>query len=464
MLSKATRQCALALVLLAAAGLRHHLVWGASGSDAFHLRHWLDAAETGCLLGFAWFGARGWLLAIEAVQRRTPGLRALVLASLPLLLLAVLAPPFLSADVADYVMRGRVLALHGGNPYVRMASDFPDDPFLAFGDAGWKRFPLPYGPLVADLQGGLAWLGAQATFLPAKAQFVLSVGLFKLVFAAALLASALLARSIAARLRGGDGDIAFATVAFSPLLLNEAVAQAHNESLLLLTTMLAVDCCLAGRNGRGIVALGLGALTKIVPSLLGPLFVAQSLRARRLPAMLTGSIVVALLVALAWWRFYRDPGSLEFLRRQSAVTGASLPWAVGSLTGIGTAGPVTIGRVLVVAILSGAVVWYWRAGTGQRLVAAAAATMAAMACLGLGGFGPWYHVWWAPLALLGERGWLHRYAVAVSASSPLCYVMWTSARRFDDVHQWVVLAMGIVLPALLASRSPRGDRRVDVVT
>lgn len=466
-LSAAHRTCALGLLLLAAAGFRHHLVWGESAPFGFLLRPWLDAGETLCLLGFAWFGARGWLRAVASVRDNPPGLPALLRLSLPLLLLAVIAPPFLSADVADYVLRGRVLALHGGNPYVHVAADFPHDPMLGFGDTAWKRFPLPYGPLLADMQGAVAWLADRiGGALPVRAQFVLAVVLLKLAFAAALVASALLARGIHRRLRGGDGDAAFVAVLWCPLLLNEALVSAHNESLLLLTILGAVHAAVCGRAGIAAFALGLGVLTKVVPALLAPLLLAFALRTGRGRSFVAGAAAALVVAAFETLRYFLDPGALDFLSRQSGVICASIPWATAHLLGVEVAFPLAAGRAATLAIAAALTIRIWRRTDAAELPGAAAAALAAMACLGLAGFGPWYHVWWVPLALLHGRGFVHRFAVAAACSSPLAYVCWTATRRLDAWHEVLVLTMGVLLPAgyaVLASRertqrSAREDR------
>lgn len=455
-LPAAHRACAFGLLLLAAAGFRHHLVWGEGAPFGFPLRPWLDAGETLCLLGFAWFGARGWLWAVASVRDKSPGLPALFRLSLPLLLLAVIAPPFLSADVADYVLRGRVLALHGGNPYVHVAADFPHDPMLGFGDTAWKRFPLPYGPLLADVQGTIAWLADRiGSALPPRTQFVLAVVLLKLVFAAALVASALLARGIHQQLRGGDGDVAFVAVLWCPLLLNEAVASAHNEALLLLTILGAVHAAVHGRAGVAAFALGLGVLTKIVPALLVPLLLAFSIRTGRGHRFLLGTAGALVVAGVEALRYFRDPGALDFLSRQSAVTCASIAWAATSLSGIDLAIPLAVGRAATLAIAAAVTIRIWRRADAAELPGAAAAALAAMACLGLAGFGPWYHVWWVPLALLHGRGFVHRFAVAAACTSPLAYGYWTAARRLDSWHEVLVLTMGILLPAAWAALAPR---------
>lgn len=449
-LQRAARLILFGLVLLLLAGLRHHLVWGESPRLPFSLRPFLDVAETACLVGFAWLGARGWWSGMHAVRDASPGVRALLRASVPLLVVAIAVPAFLSADVADYVMRGRVLALHGGNPYVQVATEFPDDALLRFGDASWKDFPLPYGPLLAVLQGGVAWLGHCFALLPPLAEYLLTVVLFKVVFAACLVMSALVARDVATRLRPGDGDVAFIAVLWNPLLLNEGLATAHNEPVVLLAILLAVRAALALRLGSSAVALGLGVLAKIVPVLLAPLLCVWAVRHRRIGALLAGALGALALGALACWVFFRDPGALDFIARQSGVTLASLVWAAEELFGIPAAAGLAAGRAFVLLVAAIATVRVWRAPTGERLVHGAACVLAAMACCGLGGFGAWYHVWWIPLALLAGDGFVRRFAIAVTVLSPLGYVVWTGLRTLDARHEAAQLLMGVILPASIA--------------
>jgi hypothetical protein len=444
LLRRAAWQAVLALALLAVAGLRHHLVWGGS------LRWVFDVLETGCLCGFAWFGACAWLAAMRIVSDGSPGLRQLILLSLPILAMAVAVPAFLSADIVDYAMRGRVLALHGGNPYTQMATDFPDDPFLMFGDSAWKQFPLPYGPLVADLQGVVAWLANLCSFLPAKAEFLLAAALFKAVFAASLLACACLARDICRHLGRSDHDVAFVAVLWNPLLLNEGIATAHNESLVLLTLLIALRGALVGRGAVSGFSLGLGVLTKIVPVLLGPVLLVWAMRRRQLLGFAIGGCSSLVLLGLYYLRFFDEPGALDFLQKQSGVVGASPAWAIATVLGIDTPNVLTVGRGIVVVVVLVMSVQLWRRPEPEQLLHASAAILAAMVCFGTGHFGPWYHIWWIPLAMIGRPGFLQRFALVATVTAPLCYVAWTSARILDERHEWVQLSMGLLVPAVVA--------------
>jgi hypothetical protein len=455
-----------AQLLLVAAGLRHHLVWGESERWPW-LLPLLNAGEALCVVGFAALGGLAWWRGMQAVGHGAVPLRRLVWLSLPILLAAVLVPPFLSMDPIDYVVRGRVLAIHGANPYVQVANDFPDDPFLAFGDAPWKGFPLPYGPIVANLQGAIAWLAHRFEFLPRPGELVVAITLFKLVFAGCLLGAALVARRIAVLVAPGSEDRCFVAVLWNPLLLNECVANAHNEPLLLLSMLVAVGAVLRSRAGTAAFALGVGVLTKIVPVLLGPLLLVQAVRQRRVLAFVGGVAAAALLLALFWWQFFRAEGSLDFLRRQSSQNAASLLWSVQQLFGIDDARWLLWpGRALVVVVVGVGAVRLWQRPEPRVLLLAAAATMLTLVVCGLTLHGPWYHVWWLPFALLTGRGFLYRAACIASVSAPLGYLVWAAARTHDHASQWLTVTMGLLVPllgALLGARRRRRDRG-DAVT
>lgn len=448
-----------AQLLLVAAGLRHHLVWGESARWPW-LLPLLNAGEALAVVGFVGLGGFAWWRGMRAVDHERPPLRRLVLLSVPILVAAILVPPFLSMDPIDYVVRGRVLAIHGANPYVQVGNDFPDDPFLAYGDAPWKGFPLPYGPIVANLQGLLAWIAHWFRFLPGPGELIVAITLFKLVFASCLLGAALVAHRIAAVVAPGSEGRCFVGVLWNPLLLNECVANAHNEPLLLLLLLLAVGASLQSRAGTAAVALGLGVLTKIVPILLGPLLLVQAVKQRRVPAFAAGVAVAGALAAMSWWQFFRADGSLDFLRRQSSQNAASLLWSLQQLLGIDDArGLLWAGRVLVVAVVGVGAVRLWQRPEPRVLLLAAAATMLTLVACGLTLHGPWYHVWWLPFALLTGRGFLFRAACIVSVSAPLGYLVWAAARRHDDASQWLTVTMGLLVPMLgaLPWRGARGD-------
>jgi hypothetical protein len=455
-----------AQLLMLGASLRHHYVWGESASMPW-LLPLLNTGEALAVVLAAALGAFAWWRAMAKAEAEAPSLQRLLWFSLPLLLAAVVVPPFLTADPIDYVVRGRVLAVHGENPYVTVATAFPDDPFLAFGDKAWKGFPLPYGPVLANVQGAVAWL-AHLLPLPPRGELIAALLLLKLLFGGALLLAATsLARWVEATAGAAAAARTFVAIAWNPLLLAEGVANAHNDPLLAACLAIAVLAAQRGQFARGTFALGLGVLTKVTPLVAVPLLAVQALGRRQLRGLLLGGLATAALAALFYLQFFRVDGAFDVMRRQGELHGASLAWALHEATGAPLATFVTIGRVFVVLVVGLGMLRLWRErGTPTRstpnddaLPRTFAAALAALACCGAGLFGVWYHLWWIPLALLGRGTFLARFAVAASCTSLLAYVPWTFARRLDAPAQWANVLAAVLLPLALAFACGRRTER-----
>jgi hypothetical protein len=431
------------------AGLRHHLVWGGDLAWA------LNVAEAGALVVAAAVGSVAWWRAMAVVDPATDA-RTLLRWTLPLVAVALLAPPFLTTDPIDYVVRGRVLAVHGANPYVQVANDFPQDPFVQFGDRGWKDFPLPYGPVLANVQGAIAWLADLAP-LPPRGQLFVAIALCKLLFAAALLVTA---RALAGIAAAGAQARTFLAIAWNPLLLAEGVANAHNDPLLTACLALAVAAAARARFGAATLAIGLGTLTKIVPIVAAPLVAVRALRERRLLPMLGGAMAVVAAAALFWWQFFRDPAAFGVASRQAELSSASIAWAVRELTGAPLGWLVGAGRAVVVALVAVGCLRLWRLAPafdrrGERLATEIAIVMLALGCVGSALFTVWYHVWWLPLAFAGHSPFLRRLGIATTCVALLAYLPWTLARRLDVVAQVCTLVCAVLLPFALALGWPR---------
>lgn len=445
-----------ALLLLVGAGLRHHLIWGKFAGIPW-LPTALNVLEGACLCAFTAISAVVWWRAMALVDGcHVEGAKLLRL-SMPILIAAILVPCFLTADPVDYVMRGRILSLHGGNPYRDVALDYPTDPFVAFGDRGWKSMTLPYGPLVANLQAAIAWL---ANLLPVspRAELISALLLFKAVFAAALIGCAMVAARIAEFVRPGSAAYAFVAVLWNPLLLNDCLASAHNDSLVLLCVLLAVLAAMATRAATMVVALCLGAMTKIVPVVLGPTLFVHAVRNGKLSRLVLGSVVSAVLIGVFYLQLFAEVGLGAIWQRQNELQGASLWWGVHELTGVSLSALTTVGRGLVLLWVSVCCVRLWRRPEPAELLFVSASSLLMLAVFGAALFGTWYHVWWLPLGLLLDRGYMYRAAVCVTVTSSLAYLMWSSMRRFDGPSQVWIVAVGVVLPLLAAVRWPRQAR------
>ncbi len=192
--------------------------------------------------------------------------------------------PITSLDVYDYIALGRITGVHGGNPYVRSAGDYPLDPFMAY--ASWQEATSPYGPLWETLVGILCRLVGN--------RLLTNLLVFKGLALAGFLISVFLIAAILRRTapeRALAGTLLFA---WNPLVLLEAMANAHNDPLVA-ALLLGAFWVLASHlnrtlqdkaqepssdrrfwswvNGCGaLIILGAAVLVKLIPLLFLPLF------------------------------------------------------------------------------------------------------------------------------------------------------------------------------------------------
>lgn len=145
-------------------------------------------------------------------------------------------------DLYDYIARGRIAGVHGGNPYLHPPNDYPDDPFMAY--ASWGHETSAYGPLWETVSALLSYVAGDTLWA--------NVLVYKgLILASYLLSVALIAAMLrrVAPERALAGTLLFA---WNPLILLEGVANAHNDLLMVVLFLggLWMLSRLAGRTGQ----------------------------------------------------------------------------------------------------------------------------------------------------------------------------------------------------------------------
>jgi hypothetical protein len=180
-----------------------------------------------------------------------------------------------SLDVYDYIARGRITGVHGGNPYVQTPAQYPGDPFMEY--ASWKDKTAAYGPVWEVLSGFISRFAGDHLWPNMVAHKAIALVSY---FACVLAIAAILQR--VAPHQALAGTLLFA---WNPLILLEGVANAHND-LLMMALILGALWALGkaeepssdDRTRRlaygalGIILLWLAVLIKFVPILLLPLF------------------------------------------------------------------------------------------------------------------------------------------------------------------------------------------------
>lgn len=438
---------AICLLLQLVASIRHFFFWGGGYAEVLH------GFELASLLlgaaGVLWVQTRALRLPAAALRERD-ALRG----GLMLCLCATLLLPSLSEDVFAYLVRGRVLSVHGANPYTHLASEFAAiDPTVAHIKA-WADFPLPYGPLAAIYQGAVAWLVEQPGWLPWQARFWLGVYAFKLIHALALVACARVVAGMVAERDAAARARAVVLLLWNPFLLLEVAASGHNDVLMTLPLLLAFAAARRDRHGAAAFWLITSAQLKFVSLVLVPLFFVFAWRRGDGRASALGGGLGAALFAALGLAFWHEPGALAFLSKQTTQFVTPLHAALNGMFGLEHAAAVratTLGLTAIVAVLVAI-----RVRRFETLVSGSIVVVATLLLVGLPAAFVWYHLWWAPLAPLAPLA-ARRVLGCLALCAPLAYAPVLLTRTwspFTVAWQWT---WSFVAP-LLALRAPRATR------
>jgi alpha-1,6-mannosyltransferase len=341
----------------------------------------------------------------EALRGRV-AVRAVAVAGVAALAIAVAAPLLLSRDVYSYAAYGREYALHGANPYVTPPSAFPADPLFRVVSPEWRGTRSVYGPAFTLISAALAklWSGSPGATVLA----------FKVLAGLAMAGAAGLAAGAAGRWgRPERRALAVALVALNPVIVVHTVGGGHNDALVGLG--LAAAAWLAapppaarGRAPAVTAVLAVASLVKIVAAIPLALWIWSEVRTAPPGSRLrtlgqhagVAAVVAAVLTAplFAGWRSVTAVANLA--SRQGWASGARLvARGVEAVTGAGVA------RLVYVAFLAAFALAVWAlerratdphpARWGRALVLFALFAPYLL---------PWYVAWFVPvLALIDDR-------------------------------------------------------------
>jgi hypothetical protein len=266
-----------------------------------------------------------YLLSLIVLQRvasraRMAALIVLVAAGIFQLTLLYL-PGLFSQDVFSYIAYGRLSATYDLNPYVWPPSVIPRDGVLPWVAPVWRGYAAPYGPLWLEVQlamsrvmGGMS-IEDQALGYRYLANALLAVNLVLLW--AILKRTTLLSRA--------QRVTALAALAWNPLMLFEASANAHNDVLMVTASLVAL-LVLARRPFVAGASFLSGALIKYLSGP-GVVWVGVALLAhatssrRRLLRIGVLVAVCAIVVLAATWPWLELPDSLDPLIEETAYVG-----------------------------------------------------------------------------------------------------------------------------------------------
>lgn len=143
---------------------------------------------------------------------------------------SLVAYPFLSHDLFNYMFDAKILTFYHANPYLHSALDFPHDTWVRF--MHWTHRTYPYGPVflgITLLPSYLSW-----------GKFILDLLFFKMLWAGLYF--------LAIRHLSKHDTRAALFVATSPLVIIEGLVNNHNDFIAVALGLLALSMSLAYRK------------------------------------------------------------------------------------------------------------------------------------------------------------------------------------------------------------------------
>ena len=359
---------------------------------------------------------------LRAVRQATPhDWRPLLIGAVVIHVVAALALPLTSNDLFSNLAYGRV-ALQGGNPYLVGPSSLPaDDPFSVLVGARWVHTPIVYGPLITLLDSVVVRTGGVIPSLIAYKALLLGCSLGVVGFAW------LVCRG---RRDPNDAVATFVLVSWSPVLVWEISAQAHNDGLPVLALAAGIWTGLRERRLLTTLFFAIAVFAKFAAAPVLALHLALLLRRSPGRALLLGIIaagVGVLLFAPYWQGFATLRGPLLAAGGAPGRTARSLVDLACLVAGqVGATPEITTYRVLSLAgfplLAALGVRALFRVRCFEDVVHHSLLVLLAWNLV-TPWFQPWYVTWLLPLVLL-ERDPRLRWTVAVySALSTAQYIL-----------------------------------------
>jgi alpha-1,6-mannosyltransferase len=176
--------------------------------------------------------------------------------------------PVDSNDIFDYIIRARMTAHYGANPFYRVPAEFPTDPFQAYN--GWDRIPSAYGPLWELIAAAGAWIGGNAATY--RDTLIGNVLVFKRIAVLGYAGTALVIGLILRRHAPERALVGVVLFAWNPLVIYAFTAgNGHNDAVMAFFLVLGCYWLLRRRFTLAALAQTAGALVKFVSILLVPI-------------------------------------------------------------------------------------------------------------------------------------------------------------------------------------------------
>lgn len=312
--------------------------------------------------------------------------------------------PLDARDIYDNIFHGRIVGVHGANPFHDLISRFPNDPFFKY--PWWKNSPSAYGPLWEALAGVTARLAGDGIIANILA-FKILPGIFHLASIAVVVA-------FLRRIQPQHALFGALLLGWNPVVLYETWGNGHNDIAMMFWILFAALLIIQKRYSLGVLSLVAGALIKFIPILLIPAVMLIGYRGLRslkprIWFIVKTSLGSACLVIIAYFPFWNGMATFSIGRRMTMFT-TSFPAVLygalkPSLGWAEAANLISIGSLVLLGIFT--LIQSFRAqkqNPAEDFLQAAFNILAFYLLVTCLWFQQWYGVWLLSLApLLSER-------------------------------------------------------------
>lgn len=217
-------------------------------------------------------------------------------------LLSLFAMPNVNTDIFNYMLRGRLAAVHHANPYYVAADNFPDDPVYPYASKHYTDEPNAKFPGWMLINVPLAWLGGDHA---ATALLV-----YRFAFFLLNATSLFLIAKILQRLRPAFQVPGLLIYGWNPIIV--MYGQSKTDIVMAFYFLLGVYLLLGTRKYAAYACFALSVFVKLITAPLVALFWLSEIAARRWKEVAAGSAALLLTTVLIYLPFMRDPGLVFF--------------------------------------------------------------------------------------------------------------------------------------------------------
>jgi hypothetical protein len=252
------------------------------------------------ILVFAGVSFLAYVIAVLAVWNRRTGVAPVataVLASVILFQTSVWYLPNESTDLYNYILRGRIAAVYGSNPYFVAADEFPQDPIYPFASHRYTSFAGSKFPTWLLVNMGLTRIAGDD---PVRNVFTYRTAFFLFNLANLALIASILARIAPQRLLFG-----IVLFGFNPIVFT--YGQSKTDTVIVFFLLSSIWLLSRARHRLAVVFLGMSVLVKLITA---PLLVVHLLREFRTcgwRATVWSAALLTLTVAALYAPFTRTP-------------------------------------------------------------------------------------------------------------------------------------------------------------